>query len=216
MQIATTIGAYQIGVPAQDERGVLIYVSGGAYRDTSNNLVYATWNDLAGGSGCNAAGDAPGSNTASTCKSRIWFTRSTDGGTTWDAPWKINDQTSLNDQFFQRLAVDETDGSLMVVYYDTVNDPNRIKTDLWMQFSTDNGITWSGATQITSAETDETAASAQRDFQYGDYIGLTGYGGRFFACWTDRRSGGSEEIWGAPLAIPSVRAVLTVQVRPAE
>ena len=207
VQIASTIGAFQIGVPAQDDRRVLIYVSGGAYRDATNNLVYATWNDLAGGAGCNAAGDEPGSNTVSTCKSRIWFTRSTDGGTTWEPARKINDQASLNDQFFQRLAVDDATGSLMVIYYDTVNDPNRIKTDIWMQFSLDNGVTWSGATQITSAETDETAASAQLDFQYGDYIGLTGFAGRFFACWTDRRSGGSEEIWGAPLAIPSISFV---------
>jgi hypothetical protein len=203
VQIATTIGAFQIRVPAQDNRGVLIYVSGGAYRDGNNDLVYATWTDLAGGTGCNTSGDEPGTNTASTCKSRVWFTRSTDGGSTWEAPRKLNDQASLNDQLFQRLAVDETDGSLMVVYYDTVNDPNRVKTDIWMQFSSDHGVTWSGAMQVTSAETDETAAGAQSNFQYGDYIGLTGYGGRFFACWTDRRGGGSEEIWGAPLAIPS-------------
>jgi hypothetical protein len=38
VQIASTIGAFQIGVPAQDERLVLIYISGGAYRDATNNL----------------------------------------------------------------------------------------------------------------------------------------------------------------------------------
>jgi hypothetical protein len=32
---------------------------------------------------------------------------------------------------FPRLAVDNTTGDLMVVYYDTVNDPNRVKTDIW-------------------------------------------------------------------------------------
>ena len=202
VQVASTFGSFQIGVPAQDGRRVLIYVSGGAYRTATENLVYATWTALAGGTGCNSAGDEPGSNTASTCKSRIWFTRSTDGGSTWETPKKLNDQNSLNDQIFQRLVVDETDGSLMVVYYDTVNDPNRIKTDLWMQSSVDNGLTWSGAMQITSSETDETAASAELNFQYGDYIGLTGQAGRFFACWTDRRGGGAEEIWGAPIAIP--------------
>ena len=40
--------------------------------------------------------------------------------------------------------------------------------------------------------------------QYGDYIGLTGYSGRFFACWTDRRGGADEQIYGAALAIPDM------------
>src|SRR5262249_46614331 len=120
------------------------------------------------------------------------------------APRKINDQSSKNDQIFSRMAVDETSGVLMIVYYDTVGDPGRLKTDLWMQTSSDKGVTWSAAVRVTTAETDETAAGAQSNFQYGDYIGLTGFAGNFFPCWTDRRSGGAEEIWGAPLTTTSV------------
>ena len=95
-----------------------------------------------------------------------------------------------------RLAVDETCGDLIVVYYDTVGDSGRKKTDVWMQSSTDNGSTWSAAIKVTTAETDETAPGFNRN-QYGDYIGLTGHADQCFACWTDRRSGGVEEIWGA-------------------
>lgn len=201
VSIATTFGSFDLGVPAQDDRRVLIYLSGGAYRTASQNLVYACWVDLAGGPGCNAFFDEPGNNVLSTCKSRIWFSRSTDGGATWDPARKLNDQNSLNDQIFPRLAVDETTGVLVVVYYDTIADPGRVKTDLWMQSSSDHGATWTKASPVTTAETNETSASAELNFQYGDYIGLTGHAGRFFACWTDRRSGGTEEIWGAPLTI---------------
>ena len=195
--IANTIGAFNIGVPAQDGRRVLIYLSGGAYRTAAENLVYAVWTDLAGGVGCSSAGSEPGTNVASICKSRIWFARSTDGGATWDAPLQLNGQSSLNDQIFPRLAVDESSGVLMVVYYDTINDAGRRKAELWMQVSYDFGVTWTAPVQVATAETDETVAGATLNFQYGDYIGLTGHAGRFFACWTDRRSGGSEEIWGA-------------------
>ena len=205
VSIAKTFGALDIGVPAQDNRKVLIYLSGGAFRMGTEDLVYATWTDLAGRAGCNGPGDQPGSNTASPCKTRIWFSRSTDGGVKWEAARKLNDQDSVNDQFFQRLAVDDTTGELLVVYYDTVNDPGRLKTDLWMQGSTDGGLTWSSAVQVTSAETDETSAGAESDFQYGDYIGLTGHAGQFFACWTDRRNGRFEEIWGAPITRGVVR-----------
>ena len=206
--IATTIGAFNLGVPAQDGRRVLIYLSGGAYRTAAENLVYAVWTDLAGGVGCSSAGSEPGSNVASICKSRIWFARSTDGGATWDAPLQLNGQTSLNDQIFPRLAVDESSGVLMVVYYDTINDPGRRKAELWMQASYDFGVTWTAPVQVATAETDETVAGATLNFQYGDYIGFTGHAGRFFACWTDRRSGGSEEIWGAPLAAAAVATAI--------
>lgn len=205
--IASTVGSFQIGVPAQDQRRVAIYISGGAYRTATQNLVYACWNDLARVTGCDSAANEPGNDVTSTCKSRIWFARSTDGGTTWEAAKKINDGASLNDQFFSRMAVDETSGDLVIVYYDTIGDPGRLKTDIWMQSSKDAGVTWTPAAKITSQETDETVAGAFGAFQYGDYIGLTGYAGQFFACWTDRRGGGLEEIWGA--SIPLVQRAVT-------
>ncbi|MFZ0318349.1 MAG: sialidase family protein [Candidatus Sulfotelmatobacter sp.] len=202
-KISDTFGSFKIPIPAQDVREAAIYVSGGGYSGGGLNKVYACWNDLAGGAGCNAAGDAPGSDTSSTCKTRIWFAQSDDGGTTWQPPIKINDQNSLNDQFFPRLAIDDTTGNLMVVYYDTVDDPNRLKTDVWMQCSVDNGATWTQAVKITSAETDEATSNDDDGNQYGDYVGLSGYDGQYFACWTDRRNGGNEQIWGSAIAIPS-------------
>ena len=144
----------------------------------------------------------PNSDVTSKCKTRIWFAYSKDGGKTWQPAVKINDQSSLNDQFFPRLAVDDTTGNLMIVYYDTVADPGRLKTDVWMQCSADNGNTWTNAVKITSAETDEATADDDLGNQYGDYIGLSGTAGNFFACWTDRRSGGNEQIWGSAINFP--------------
>ena len=159
------------------------------------------------GQAANSSADAPGSDVTSSCKTRVFFSRSTDGGSTWSTPIKLNDQNAKNDQFFSRLAVDQVSGVMVVVYYDTINNSGRLKTDLWMQTSSDHGASWSSAAQVTSAETDETSAGAQANFQYGDYIGLTGHDGNFFACWTDRRSGGLEEIWGAPIQTSSISFV---------
>lgn len=186
----------KLSIPADTGRMARVFISAGAYRAGTKDLVYAVWPDLSGEAGC-TTGLGPSSNIASTCKTRIWFTRSTDGGATWETPRMLNNQASLNDQFYSHLVVDETDGKLVVIYYDTVNDPGRVMTDIWMQTSSDDGLTWSAPVQITSAETDETTASADSGNQYGDYIGLTGNAGNFFACWTDRRSGAREEIWGA-------------------
>jgi hypothetical protein len=195
--IATTFGSFQIGVPAQDNRRCLIYLSGAAYRTALQNHVYAVWMDLAGGAACNTAGSEPDNDVTSTCKTRIWFARSTDGGVTWDNRLQLHGAPSLNDQIFPRLALDETTGVLMVVYYDTINDSGRLQAELWMQTSYDFGDSWTAPVQVATAQTNETVPGAELDFQYGDYIGLTGHAGSFFACWTDRRGGGAEEIWGA-------------------
>jgi hypothetical protein len=197
VQVATTFDSYDIGVPAMDRRRALIYISGGAYRTASKNLVYASWTDLTGATGCNSQANEPGLNTASTCKTRIWFARSTNGGTTWSAPAMINNQASLNDQFNQWMVVDETTGALGIMYYDSVGDPNRKKVDVWYQSSYDDGATWTPAVKVTSAQTDETVSGSDSGNQFGDYNSLSGIAGQFFPTWTDRRSGGHEEIWTA-------------------
>jgi hypothetical protein len=201
VQVGTTFTGFDIGIPAMNDRRALVYVSGGAYRTASKNLVYASWTDLSGATGCASSANEPGANTASTCKSRVWFARSTDGGATWSPAVKINDQASLNDQFNQWLVVDEATGALEIIYYDTVGDPGRKKVDVWLQSSFDDGVTWSPAVKVTSAQTDETAATADpAGNQFGDYNSLSGIAGQFFPSWTDRRSNASEEIWTAKIA----------------
>jgi len=200
--IATSKDSYDIGIPSMASRRALIYTSGGAFKDATRNNVYVTWTDLSGLTGCTAPANEPGTNAASACKSRIWFTRSTDGGTTWSAPVKINDQASNNDQFNQWLAVDEVSGNIGVMYYDTVNDATRKKTDVYFQVSTDNGVTWGAATKVTTAMTDETVAGADSGNQYGDYNSLTGWANKFMPVWTDRRNNAKEEIWTAPVNTP--------------
>ncbi len=199
VRIATGFGSFQYAIPADASRQPLIYISGGAYRTSTKNNVYATWNDLSGDAGC-TSGAGPGTNAASTCKSRIFFSRSTDGGATWSAPVKINNQSGLNDQFNQWLVVDETNGKLALMYYDTVGDSTRKSVNVYYQSSTDDGVTWSTPFKVTTAVTNETTAGADSGNQYGDYNSLSGFNGTFFPSWTDRRSGASEEIWTAAIA----------------
>lgn len=201
--IATTFDSFDIGVPSFNGRRALIYVSAGAYRTDTKNLVYASWTDLTGASGCTSSANEPGSNVSSSCKTRIWFARSTNGGTTWQAPVMINNQASLNDQFNQWLVVDETSGKLAIIYYDTVNDSGRKKTDIFYQTSNNDGTTWDAPVRVTSAMTDETVAGADSGNQYGDYNGLSGISALFFPSWTDRRNNAKEEIWTAAINDPA-------------
>ena len=197
VRIATTFDSFDIGVPSFNSRRQLIYTSGGAYKTSTKDMVYAVWSDLTGASGCTTASNEPGSNTASTCKTRIWFARSSNGGSTWGTPVMINNQSSLNDQYNPWLVVDETNGQIAVMYYDTVADSTRKKTDVYYQASFDDGASWSTPLKVTTAQTDETISGADSGNQYGDYNSLSGYAGTFFPSWTDRRSGAKEEIWTA-------------------
>jgi hypothetical protein len=192
--VATTKDSFDIGIPADASRRALIYTSAAAYRTSTLNNVYVSWMDLTGATGCTSAANEPGSNAASTCKTRIWVARSTDGGTTWSAPVMINNQASLNDQLNQWMGVDETTGRLAIIYYDTVGDPTRQTTNVWYQTSADNGVTWSAAVKIT------TAASASGT-QYGDHNGLSIHAGKVLPVWTDGRNV-REEIWTAPVTEP--------------
>jgi len=197
--IASTFDSYDIGVPAQNARRALVYVSGGAYKAAGKNLVYAAWTDLSGAAGCTSPSSEPGNNAASACKTRIWFARSTDGGVTWGAKTKLNDQAGKNDQFNQALVVDEATGAVAVIYYDSVNDATRKRTDVYYQSSFNDGVTWSAPFKVTSAASNEASSGSDFGNQYGDYNSLTGYAGTFLPVWTDRRSGQREQIWTAAL-----------------
>ena len=225
--ITTTYASSSVNIPSSSN--VPISISAGTYQtvnqaagnptDPISSFVYLVWTDLSGDSGCDSDVNSPV--TSPDCKTRIWFARGTSkyyqlddaSGTwvfdiTWEAPVKINDQPSKNDQFDPRLAVDETNGRLVVVYYDTVGDDTRTSSNVFLQISEDNGMNWSDAiTPVTSAPTNEVTSDSW--WQYGDYIGLATYAGTCIAAWTDRRKSSQgqylpEQIWGRLYRFPIV------------
>ncbi len=190
----------RLAIPSASSRSLRVYTSAGAYRTATKDMVYVVWSDLSGDAGCTTGG-GPGSNASSTCKTRVWFMRSTDGGTTWSTPAKINDQAGLNDQFHSRLCVDESNGLVVVSYHDTVADSDRVESHVYYQTSSDDGQSWSNPVQVTSSPSDATGSAVDaQGFGYGDYDGLSGNHGTFFPCWTDFRNG-VEEIWSSRLSV---------------
>ncbi len=71
----------------------------------------------------------------------VWFVKSTDGGTTWSSPLRVNDDPPGKQQFFTSMTVDQATGFIYVVFYDRRNytDDN---TDVWMAVSRDGGETF--------------------------------------------------------------------------
>jgi hypothetical protein len=201
--VAATHGAYDIGIPAQAGRRALIYVVAGAWKAPGEDLVYAAWTDLTGGKNCDSPATEPWFALRSTCKTRIWFARSLDGGATWKPKRMIHHPEARIDQFNPALVVDPATGYLALIYYQTGEGyPGRKRTHLWYQASYDSGTTWTKPFRVTTERSSESTAEADPDNQYGDYNGMTGYAGTFFPAWTDRRGKQREEIWTAPLVDP--------------
>ena len=198
--VASTYGELDIGIPAQSERRALIYVVAGAWKAPGKDMVYAAWTDLTGGQNCRSPGAEPWRSPRSSCKTRIWFARSLDGGATWKPKRRVNHPDGRLDQFNPALVVDPATGYLALIYYQTGEGyPGRKRTHLWYQASYDEGKTWTEPVRVTTERSSESNFESDLENQYGDYNGITGYAGIFFPAWTDRRGKRREEIWTAPV-----------------
>ena len=56
----------------------------------------------------------------------IFLTQSTDGGSTWGASVKVNDDSTTNDQYMPTVAITANGQNLYVTWYDRRNDPNNL------------------------------------------------------------------------------------------
>jgi BNR repeat-like domain len=90
----------------------------------------------------------------------------------------------LSDQFWAQSAVDRSDGSLWLCFYDTVGDRTRTKAFFSCAFSRSGGKTWTRPVRVASAHSDETQPGAR---QYGYYEGLAVANGIAHPMWTDTR-----------------------------
>ena len=109
----------------------------------------------------------------------VYFTKSTDQGSTWSTPVVINgDADRFGDQFFPWIEVDD-EGRVHVIYFDSRNvtqldSSNNAHLDVYYSFSEDGGATWSEH-RLTSSTF--TVVNAFPSF-LGDYIGMSARGGR--------------------------------------
>jgi hypothetical protein len=98
----------------------------------------------------------------------VMFVRSTDGGQTFSAPVRVNDDATQNKwHWFGTFAV-APNGRLDAVWLDTRNAANNTDSQLFYSYSTDAGVTWSANVAVTGAFT-PLEGWPQQD-KIGDYI----------------------------------------------
>jgi hypothetical protein len=98
---------------------------------------------------------------------------SRDGGETWSAPVRVNDDHMKNGkvQFFTWMSVDPADGSLNIVFYDR-RDTVGALTKVTLARSIDGGRTF------VNYKIDQPPFACDRKVFFGDYSGISAFGGR--------------------------------------
>jgi hypothetical protein len=131
--------------------------------DPKSKRLYITWSDYRNGD------------------LDVFIATSDNGGKRWSAPVRVNNDPVHNgaEQFFQWLAVDPTDGSIEVIFYDRRGDPQNRKQIVVLARSTDGGHTFNNY-----AWTDNPFEASGVFF--GDYSGIAAYGGRVYGIWTEK------------------------------
>jgi hypothetical protein len=82
----------------------------------------------------------------------VMFARSTNGGQSFSAPHRINDDPINHNKWhwFGTLSV-APNGRLDAVWYDTRNAANNTDSQLFYSFSTDGGVTWSANVAVSNS-----------------------------------------------------------------
>jgi BNR/Asp-box repeat len=124
----------------------------------------------------------------------IYVRYSDDNGATWSAGVRANDDNTRNSQFLPKISLDQTTGNIAVVWYDSRNDlgtggpgdtdgiPNT-DAQLWGAFSTDGGTSFTPNLQISAGTSN--SHDSGNGIDYGDYTGLSFFGGLAHPAWAD-------------------------------
>ncbi|MFC2088162.1 T9SS type A sorting domain-containing protein [Calditrichota bacterium] len=125
----------------------------------------------------------------------VWVVKSTDGGSTWSTPIRVNDDPSGRHQFFAWMTIDQTNGYLYFVFYDRRNYSNS-QTDVYMAVSKDGGNTFTNF-----LVSDSSFIPTANDF-IGHYIGVSAHNNIVRPVWT-RIDNRQLSLWTAIVDIES-------------
>jgi hypothetical protein len=141
-------------------------ISNSAYR----GHVYIVWSDQR-----NGATDTD-----------IFMAKSTNGGTSWSAPIRVNDDNTTRHQFFVWSTIDPSTGHLWFVFYDRRNTTGAA-TDVFCAKSTDGGTTFDNF-KISESSFTPTSGTF-----FGDYTNIAAWEGKIYPIWMRLQS--SLSVW---------------------
>jgi hypothetical protein len=119
----------------------------------------------------------------------VFMVKSTDGGNSWSAPQRINQDPVGNkkQQFMSWMHVDPVTGAINIIWFDR-RDYTDTQTDVYLARSTDGGSTFA------EYKISETPFVPDKSIFFGDYINVMSYN-NFSACIWQRMDSRVLSVW---------------------
>ena len=119
----------------------------------------------------------------------VMLVKSTDNGTSWSTPIKVNNDNTNTDQWFPWIDISSS-GEINVVFYDSRVDPvNNNLSEVYIARSIDGGNTFGNYDVSNSPFQPQALPNSPSENFMGDYIGITSANQIAFPVWTDNTSG---------------------------
>jgi hypothetical protein len=129
-------------------------------------------------------------------RSDIFYVRSTDGGTSFSQPVRLNDDSTNNSQLFPSVAVTAA-GAVGIEWWDRRNSTNDCLTDVYMTISHDGGTSFGPNFRVTNQNFVFTPIEPSLASGYhGDYLNMTADGETFFPSWSSEARGNPDAYMG--------------------
>ncbi len=133
----------------------------------------------------------------------VMFARSTDGGRTWSAPVRVNDDASTTAwQWFGTMSVAPT-GRIDAVWLDTRDNPGSVNSSLYYSFSTNGGATWSPNVRLSQSFDPHVGWPQQQ--KIGDYFHMVSDSTGAHLAWA-ATFGGEQNVYYGRIEFPLTSA----------
>lgn len=113
----------------------------------------------------------------------IHFIKSTDGGSTWTSPIKVNNDATSNDQILPWMDV-KPNGTIDIAWYDRRNDPLDSKWDVFVAKSTNSGASFSSNLKLNDSSFISPVHSFSTEGWLGEYLGVAVDSSYMYVAWT--------------------------------
>jgi len=179
---ATQPGGWDYNIAGHDRSNGLPITSTDLSGSSHHGTIYINWSDQRNGN----------------TDTDVWLTKSTDGGNTWSAPVRVNDDAAGRQNYLSWMTVDQATGIVYIVFYDRRNyTASSLQTDVYLGYSTDGGNTFTNV-KVSSSSFTPTSSSF-----FGDYTNITAHNGIVRPIWARMTNTGSSSVWTALVDFPT-------------
>lgn len=171
--VAKQPGGWTMSIPGWNRCNGMPITACDVSEGLKKGTVYVCWGDIKKGKN----------------NSNIWLAKSTDQGSTWSKPIKVNQDKTKRHQFLPWMALDPVTGHVYIVFYDRRAHKNNL-TDVYLAVSTDGGSTFA------EQKINDGSFEPNSSYFMGDYNNISAYNGVVRPIWTELKDG-KMSVWTA-------------------